>query len=403
MLFAPFSFLFALCSLLLALCSLLLAPCSLLLALCSLLFPLSSLPFSSSHPIVFFLLLFHPHPTPLPPLPPIPAQVTIVDPHIKRDTGYAVHRDAQSRGVYVRDKSGSGEFDGWCWPGSSSYVDYTSKDSRDWWADQFALSKYDGSTHNLYTWNDMNEPSVFNGPEVTMQKDNKNRDGVEHREWHNLFGFYMQMATTDGHVRSRRETNGGVFLCLWRFSLLSFRFRCLFLLPFVLFFPFPFPFPFLFSPSPSPSLSLSLSLPAFLPSCLPFCLSSRRSPRALLFPLSHSLNRPQETEADTFSSPAPSSPGPSASARSGPETTRPSGSTSPPPSPCSSPSTSLAFRLPAPTSGASSATRRPSSRRGGTSSARSSPSSAATRTTTARGGSRGSSGSRGRRASARRS
>ena len=25
---------------------------------------------------------------------------------------------------------------------------------------------YEGSTKNLYIWNDMNEPSVFNGPEV---------------------------------------------------------------------------------------------------------------------------------------------------------------------------------------------------------------------------------------------
>lgn len=35
-----------------------------------------------------------------------------------------------------------------------------------WWAQQFSLSKYIGSTMDLFTWNDMNEPSVFNGPEV---------------------------------------------------------------------------------------------------------------------------------------------------------------------------------------------------------------------------------------------
>ena len=40
---------------------------------------------------------------------------------------------------------------------------------RAWWAQQFALSKYQGSTPNLYVWNDMNEPSVFNGPEVRQQ------------------------------------------------------------------------------------------------------------------------------------------------------------------------------------------------------------------------------------------
>ena len=38
----------------------------------------------------------------------------------------------------------------------------------DWWATQFHLDKYKGSTENLYVWNDMNEPSVFNGPEVCI-------------------------------------------------------------------------------------------------------------------------------------------------------------------------------------------------------------------------------------------
>jgi alpha 1,3-glucosidase len=42
--------------------------------------------------------------------------VTIVDPHVKRDTSYYVHKEAQELGHYVRNKDG-GEFDGWCWPG----------------------------------------------------------------------------------------------------------------------------------------------------------------------------------------------------------------------------------------------------------------------------------------------
>lgn len=54
----------------------------------------------------------------------------------------------------------------WCWPGSSSYLDMLNPEVRSWWAQQFSLSKYKGSTPNLYVWNDMNEPSVFNGPEV---------------------------------------------------------------------------------------------------------------------------------------------------------------------------------------------------------------------------------------------
>ena len=108
----------------------------------------------------------------------------------------------------IQNKDG-GDFDGWCWPGSSSYLDYTTEKVRDWWAMQvsprpppprthththththtyrcrlacnlaprppscpvhsrplqsahscdsvqFDYDKYVGSTPDLYTWNDMN-------------------------------------------------------------------------------------------------------------------------------------------------------------------------------------------------------------------------------------------------------
>lgn len=42
----------------------------------------------------------------------------------------------------------------------------------------------------MYTWNDMNEPSVFNGPEVTMHKDALHGNW-ENRDLHNLYGFYV--------------------------------------------------------------------------------------------------------------------------------------------------------------------------------------------------------------------
>lgn len=107
---------------------------------------------------------------------------------------------------------------------------------RSWWAQQFSLSKYKGSTPNLYVWNDMNEPSVFNGPEVsvanclscssvpqdnhkgfsalmlpcfhaellvtagaqiTMPKDNLHWGEVEHRNLHNLNGKLFHQATAE--------------------------------------------------------------------------------------------------------------------------------------------------------------------------------------------------------------
>ena len=44
----------------------------------------------------------------------------------------------------------------------------------------------------------MNEPSVFNGPEVSMHKHNRHAGNVEHRDVHNLYGFYQMMATSQG-------------------------------------------------------------------------------------------------------------------------------------------------------------------------------------------------------------
>ena len=57
------------------------------------------------------------------------------------------------------------------------------------------FSQYHGSTPSLYTWNDMNEPSVFNGPETTMQKDNLHLGGtVEHRDIHNMYAISLSLS-----------------------------------------------------------------------------------------------------------------------------------------------------------------------------------------------------------------
>ncbi|XP_030462520.2 probable glucan 1,3-alpha-glucosidase [Syzygium oleosum] len=126
--------------------------------------------------------------------------VTIVDPHIKRDGSYFIHKEASKNGYYIKDASGN-DFDGWCWPGSSSYLDMLNPEIRSWWADRFSFENYVGSTPSLYIWNDMNEPSVFNGPELTMPRDALHYGGVEHRELHNANGLYFHMATSDGLLK----------------------------------------------------------------------------------------------------------------------------------------------------------------------------------------------------------
>ena len=62
---------------------------------------------------------------------------------------------------------------------------------REWWANKFSLESYVGSAPNLFVWNDMNEPSVFNGPEITVNRDIKHLAGWENREVHNIYGMYV--------------------------------------------------------------------------------------------------------------------------------------------------------------------------------------------------------------------
>jgi alpha 1,3-glucosidase len=42
--------------------------------------------------------------------------VTIIDPHIKRDEDFALHKLARERGFYIKNKDGN-DYEGWCWPG----------------------------------------------------------------------------------------------------------------------------------------------------------------------------------------------------------------------------------------------------------------------------------------------
>ena len=75
--------------------------------------------------------------------------------------------------------------------GSSAWLDFINPEVQKFWAERFLYSNYEGSTDHLFTWNDMNEPSVFNGPEITMHKDNIHHGDKEHREIHNVYGLYV--------------------------------------------------------------------------------------------------------------------------------------------------------------------------------------------------------------------
>ena len=75
--------------------------------------------------------------------------------------------------------------------GNSGWPDFLDRRVRDWWAGKFSLSEYVGSDLNLFVWNDMNEPSVFNAPEITFHRDAKHLGGWENREVHNIYGMHV--------------------------------------------------------------------------------------------------------------------------------------------------------------------------------------------------------------------
>lgn len=137
--------------------------------------------------------------------------VTIIDPHIKRDDNYYISKGAASKDLFVKNSDGTTTFNGHCWPGDSNWIDYTDQKGRDFWSDQFQFSKYKGSSPSLYTWNDMNEPSVFTGPEVTMQKDLIHSGNVEHRDVHNVYGMLQHRSTFEGHLK-RSESKDRPFI-----------------------------------------------------------------------------------------------------------------------------------------------------------------------------------------------
>lgn len=109
--------------------------------------------------------------------------VAIVDPHIKKTPTFPIYAESLELDIIVKKPDGKNDYEGWCWTGASAWVDFFHEKSWGWWRGLFAFDKWTNSARNLFIWNDMNEPSVFNGPEITMPKDLLHQDGNwEHRD-----------------------------------------------------------------------------------------------------------------------------------------------------------------------------------------------------------------------------
>ncbi|KAI0667109.1 alpha-glucosidase [Trametes maxima] len=136
--------------------------------------------------------------------------VVIVDPHLKRTDNYPVYKQATELDVLIKQKDGQTDYEGWCWSGSSAWVDFFHPRSWDWWK---SLFKIDGpedkwhwteSTENTHIWNDMNEPAIFNGPEISMPRESIHYGGWEHRDLHNINGMLFHNLTSQA-VKDRTD------------------------------------------------------------------------------------------------------------------------------------------------------------------------------------------------------
>ena len=93
--------------------------------------------------------------------------VVIIDPHLKRVDSFPVYKEAVELGVLAKTKDGQSEYEGWCWSGSSAWVDFFNPKSWDWWKGLFKTVQssagkfaWTDSTNDVHIWNDMNEVSI---------------------------------------------------------------------------------------------------------------------------------------------------------------------------------------------------------------------------------------------------
>jgi alpha-glucosidase len=137
--------------------------------------------------------------------------VTITDLHIAHavNQGYSPYDTGHAGNHFVKSPDGS-EFVGIVWPGPAVFPDFTRAQTREWWGGLYHQFVQDGVAG---FWNDMNEPSVFDGPDKTMPLDSVHRidepgfttRNATHSEIHNIVGLENARATYDGLLELRPD------------------------------------------------------------------------------------------------------------------------------------------------------------------------------------------------------
>jgi alpha-glucosidase len=130
--------------------------------------------------------------------------VAITDLHVARapEQGYAPYDSGIAGNRFVHNPDGS-VYVGKVWPGDSVFPDFTDAAARAWWGGLFR-PLVDAGIAGI--WNDMNEPSVFETPLLTMPPNTVHRiagddfapRAASHAEVHNIYGMENNRATYEG-------------------------------------------------------------------------------------------------------------------------------------------------------------------------------------------------------------
>jgi alpha-glucosidase len=122
--------------------------------------------------------------------------VPILDPGIKRESGYAVYDSGRMAGAFCLNPTGK-NFTGLVWPGQTVFPDFSLPEGRHWWAAHarrfFALG-FEGA------WLDMNEPATGSVDCRDMRFDH-GRSG--HDAYHNAYAQLMARATRRAMLAAR--------------------------------------------------------------------------------------------------------------------------------------------------------------------------------------------------------
>jgi len=138
--------------------------------------------------------------------------VTIVDPHPKKQPGWAPYDTGLAGNHFVKNPDGT-IYEANVWPSHaehdpapSVFPDFSRPATREWWGGLYKPLLDQGVAG---IWNDMDEPAVFTADDTGTMPPGVRFDGeglaTDHREIHNAYGMLMSRATSEGLRRLRPD------------------------------------------------------------------------------------------------------------------------------------------------------------------------------------------------------